>query len=92
MYRDAIEKAKSTGKFLDGSRICQGSIKKGQRKGVLKKRTESVENLSRICRRAVELEEKEFFKDEKHKEINATSKLLNQRSNQNIKLSKLNSK
>ena len=46
------------------------------------------ENLSRICREAVELEEKEFFKEEKHKEMNATSKLLKHRSNQHIKLSK----
>ena len=48
-------------------------------------------NLSRICQGAIELEEKEFFKEEKHKEIKATSKVLNQRSNLHINLSKLNS-
>ena len=45
-------------------------------------------NLSRICREIVELEENEFFKEDKHKEMNATSKLLKHRSNQHIKLSK----
>ena len=45
-------------------------------------------NLSRIYQEAVKLEEKEFFKEEKHKEMNATSKLLKHRSNQHIKLSK----
>ena len=48
-------------------------------------------NMSRIYQGAVELEEKEFFKEEKHKKIKATSKLLNQRSNLHINLSKLNS-
>ena len=43
--------------------------------------------LLRIYREAIELEEKEFFKEEKHKE-NATSKQLNQRSNQHVNLSK----
>ena len=38
-------------------------------------------NLSRIYRKAIELEEKEFFKEEKHKEMNATNKLLKHRSN-----------
>ena len=42
----------------------------------------------RICREAVELEENEFFKEEKHKKMNASSKLLKHRSNQHIKLSK----
>ena len=42
----------------------------------------------RICREAVELEENEFFKEEKHKKMNATSKLLKHRFNQHIKLSK----
>ena len=32
------------------------------------------------CREAVKLEEKEFFKGKKKKEINATSKQLNQKS------------
>ena len=48
-------------------------------------------NLSRIYQGAVELEEKEFFKEEKYKEMNVTSKLFNQRSKQHIKLSRLNS-
>ena len=46
------------------------------------------DNLSRIYREIVELEENEFFKEDKHKEMNATSKLLKHRSNQHIKLSK----
>ena len=46
------------------------------------------ENLLRIYREAVELEENEFFKEEKHKEMNATSKVLKYRSNQHIKISK----
>ena len=45
-------------------------------------------NLSRICQEAIELEENEFFKEEKHKEMNATSKLLKHKTNQLIKLSK----
>ena len=45
-------------------------------------------NLSRIYREAIKLEEKEFFKEEKHKEMNATSKLLKHRSIWHIKLSK----
>ena len=58
------------------------SIEKRRKKG-------SIEgNLSRICREAVELEEKKFFKVEKHKKMNATSKLLKDKSNQHIKLSK----
>ena len=45
-------------------------------------------NLLRICREAIELEEKRFFKEEKHIKINATSKLLKQGSNQHVELSK----
>ena len=46
-------------------------------------------SIKRNCREAVELEEKEGFSiREKHKEMNATSKLLKQRSNQHVKLSK----
>ena len=46
-------------------------------------------NLLRIYREVVELEEKEFFqRDEKHIEMNVTSKLLKHRSNQHVKLSK----
>ena len=45
-------------------------------------------NLLRICREAVELEEKRFFKEEKHIKMNATRKLLKQGSNQHIKLLK----
>ena len=54
----------------------------------------TVENLSRVKQRdsiekgCVELEEKKFFKAEKYKKMNATSKLLKDRSNQHIKLSK----
>ena len=44
--------------------------------------------LSRICQEAVGLEERRFSRREKHIEMNATSKLLNQKSNQHIKLSK----
>ena len=55
-----------------------------------KKMKGSIENnLSRICREAIELEEKEFFKEVIHKEMNATtSKLLKQGSTQHVKLSK----
>ena len=45
-------------------------------------------NLSRIYREVVKLKEKEFSRREKHINMNATSKLLNQRSNQHVKLSK----
>ena len=46
-------------------------------------------SIKRNCREAVELEEKEGFSiREKHKEMNATSKLLKQRSNQHVKLLK----
>ena len=45
-------------------------------------------NLSRIYREVVELEEKEFSRREKHIKMNATSKLLNQRYNPHVKLSK----
>ena len=42
----------------------------------------------KIYREAIKLKEKEFVKEEKHKEIKATSKQLNQRSNQHVKFSK----
>ena len=45
-------------------------------------------NFSRICREAIELEEKEFFKEVIHKEMNSTSKLFKQGSTQHVKLSK----
>ena len=57
------------------------SVETRRRKGLIE------ENLSINYREAIELEEKEFFKEEKHKEINATSKLLKHRFNQHIKLS-----
>ena len=54
-----------------------------------KRKKGSIEmKLSRIYWEAVELKENEFFNEEKHKEMNATSKLLKQRSNQHVKLSK----
>ena len=83
---------------LDGSRSCREAIKYTESKEIflngsrflLKKRKKgSIErNPSRFYREAVELEENEFFKEEKHIKMNATSKLLNQRSNQHVKLSK----
>ena len=58
------------------------SIKKSRKRGSINT------NLLRICWEVVELEENEFFKEEKHKKMNASSKLLKHRSNQHIKLSK----
>ena len=86
-------------KLLDGSKklssIYQEKIKKPQSieimiRSIEKRRKKGLieGNLSRICREAVELEEKKFFKAEKYKKMNATSKLLKDRSNQHIKLSK----
>ena len=99
IYREFIGQTKSLENWLDGSKNLSRfyqeetqksrwienairSIEKRRKKGSIK------DNLSRICQEVVELEENEFFKEEKHKEMNATSKLLNQRSNQHIKLSK----
>ena len=62
--------------------IAITSIEKRRKRGSIET------NLSRIYQEAVELEEKEFFKEEKHKEMNATSKLLKHKTNQHIKLSK----
>ena len=62
----------------DCDKICWDKKKEGL------DRRESV----RICREAIELQENEFFKEEKHEKMNATSKLLKHRSNQHIKLSK----
>ena len=49
---------------------------------------EQINFLRWIYREVVELEEKEFIKGGNHIKMNATSKLLNQRSKQHIKLSK----
>ena len=58
---------------FDGSRICQGSIGKRERrldrKEFVEKRSPRVSidsNLSRICREAVELDKKQFFKERKN--------------------------
>ena len=52
---ESIELVESRGKILDGSRICRGYYWE-------KKKESSIEmSLSRICREAIELEEKEFF-------------------------------
>ena len=85
-------------KHFDGSRSCREFIEKKSRNldglrlrsSIEKRRNKgSIEmNLSRICQEAIELEENEFFKEEKHKEMNATSKLLKHKTNQHIKLSK----
>ena len=75
IYREEIKKPQ----WIE---IAITSIEKRRKRGLIET------NLSRICREAVELKENDFFKEEKHKEINATSKLLKHRSNQHIKLSK----
>ena len=82
-------------KFLDGSRSYRDKFQKAQWIEIMltsvetRRKRGSIEvNLLRIYREAVELEEKRFFKEEKSKEINATSKLLKHRSNQHIELSK----
>ena len=82
IYRDSIKKVKSTGKIPRWIEDLSMFLLR------LKKKARQKWNLSRICREAVELEENEFFKEEKYKEIKATSKQLNQRSNQHVKLSK----
>ena len=65
---------------LDGLRICQDVIEKRERRL----------NRKRIYRGSVEklssLKKGSFSREEKHIKMNATSKLLNQRSNQYIKL------
>ena len=70
---------------LDGSRICQESIEqtictKNWLDGK-KIYRESVEKLSSLKKRS-------FSREEKHIQMNATSKLLKQRSTQYVKLSK----
>ena len=93
---DFVENLSTRQKFLDGSRsyrdkfqkarwikIALTSVEKRSPRGSIDK------NLLRICWEAVELEEKKVFqREEKHIEMNATSKLLNHRSNQHVKLSK----
>ena len=77
-YREGREHRKFSRWIEDLSRFLSRLKKEG-----------SIEmNLSRIYREAVELEEKEFSRREKHIKMDATSKLLNQRSKQHIKLSK----
>ena len=67
---------------LDGSRIYWGSIEKRERRLYRK----------RICQGFVEklssLKKRSFSREEKHIKMNATSKLLKQRSNQHVKLLK----
>ena len=75
IYREEIQKPR----WIE---IAIRSVKIRRRRGSIK------ENLSKICREVAELEENEFFKEEKHKEMNISSKLLKHRSNQHIKLSK----
>ena len=86
--------------FLDESRICQETIETNSKKFQwIENAIRSVEvksprgsidrKRSRICRDAVELDKKQFFKERKNtKKWMQTSKLLNQRSNQHFKLSK----
>ena len=68
IYREEIQKPRWI-------KIAMTSIEKRRKRGSIEM------NLSRIYRKAIELEEKEFFKEEKHKEMNATNKLLKHRSN-----------
>ena len=75
-YRDKVQKSQ----WIE---IMLTSVETRRKRG-------SIEvNLLRIYREAVELEEKRFFKEEKHIKINATNKLLKQGSNRHVKLSKL---
>ena len=84
-------------KFLNGSRSYRDKFQKARWIEIVirfvetRRRKASIEeNLSRIYREAIELEEKKkvFSREEKHIKMNATSKLLKHRSNQHIKLSK----
>ena len=74
-YRDKVQKSR----WIE---IALSFVETRRKRGSIKV------NLLRICREAVELEEKRFFKEEKHIKMNATSKLLKQGSNQHVKLSK----
>ena len=79
MDREYVENLSARQKEKEGKR----------RKKLLRIKKGSIEgSLSRICWKAVELEENRFSRREKHIEMNATSKLLKHRSNQHIKLSK----
>ena len=73
--QDSIEKKPRN---LDGSRICRGSIEKRER---MLDRKESVEEL-------LSQKKEGFSREEKNIKMNATNKLLKQRSRQHIKLSK----
>ena len=74
-YRDKVQKSR----WIE---IALTFVETRRKKGLIEV------NLSRICQEPVELEEKRFFKEEKHIKMNATSKLLKQGSNQHVKLSK----
>ena len=86
--------------FLDGSRIYRETIETNSRKfrwienvirsiEIKSPRGSINRKQSRICRDAVEIDKKRFFKERKNtKKWMQTSKLLNQRSNQHLKLSK----
>ena len=92
MDREIVEKLTSKQKVQKYSlrRNLEISMDRGSVKIYQEKRKKgSIEmNLSRIYWEAIEFKENEFFNEEKHKEMNATSKLLKQKSNQHIKLSK----
>ena len=92
MDREIVEKLTSKQKVQKYSsrRNLEISMDRGSVEIYQEKRKKgSIEmNLSRIYWEAIELKENEFFNEEKHKEMNATSKLLKQKSNQHIKLSK----
>ena len=76
-YRDKVQKVR----WIE---IALTSVETRRKKGLIDS------NLSRICREVVELSLKKkcFQRKEKHIEMNATSKLLKQGSNQHIKLLK----
>ena len=101
MYRGSVRGAiEKKPRNLDGSRMCQGSIEQTKRSeekldGLACYR-ESIESKAKRLDRggcvkvSVEklssLKKKRFSREEKHIKMNATNKLLNQRSKQHIKL------
>ena len=93
--REAIEQTKCLEILFDGSKKLLRIYREETQKSwwienlsrFIEKRERRLDR-KRICWEAVKLEEEEFFKEEKHKEMNATSKLLKQGFNQNVKLSK----
>ena len=58
------------------------SVEKGSPRGSIDRK------LLRVCLEAIELDKKQFFEERKNTKMNATSKLLNHKSNQHFKLSK----